>query len=82
MSDQDSDEEIILAIRRRSRRSVQSTFAGLAALALLGAFAIHHHVVDYGFLEQEHDVIANSLLAMAVAYAATIFVWEWIFDSD
>ncbi len=80
MRGEDSDDEIILALRARSRQLMQKTFAGLAILALVAGIAVRNYAPGLGLVQEDPDAIANCFLAMAIAYAATIFIWDWLFD--
>ena len=80
MRGEDSDDEIILALRAQSRLFMQKTFAGLAVLALLAGIAVRNFAPGLGLAAEDPGAIANCFLAMAIAYGATIFIWEWLFD--
>ena len=82
MQGEDGGDEILLKLRERSRRFMQMTFAGLAILTLSAGLAVHHYAPGLGLAEEDPAAIANCFLSMALSYAATIFVWEWLFDPD
>lgn len=76
------DDEVLLELRERSRRIMQATFAGLAILALAAGLAVRHYAPGLGLAEDDPAAIADCFLCMAISYAATIFIWEWLFDPD
>ncbi len=61
---------------------MQKTFAGLAILALVAGIAVRNYAPGLGLVQEDPDAIANCFLAMAIAYAATIFIWDWLFDPE
>ena len=80
MQGENDDDDIILDLRQRSRRVMQTTFAGLAILALTAGLAVRHYAPGLGLAEEDPVAIANCFLCMAISYAATIFIWDWLFD--
>ena len=80
MRDEDSDDKIISVLRHRSQRVMQTTFAWLAILALAAGLAVKYYAPELDLAQEEPEAIANCFLCMAISYAATIFIWDWLFD--
>ncbi|MGQ0672525.1 MAG: hypothetical protein ACT4N2_06535 [Hyphomicrobium sp.] len=74
------DEDIIRALRARSHRVVQTLFASLAGGAIAAGLAVHHAPAMFGLAGSEPEAIAHNLLAMGLAYVATMVVWDWLYD--
>jgi hypothetical protein len=82
MHGEDDEDEIILALRDRSRRMMQTTFGVLGSLAIGIALAVRHYAPDLGIENLEPEAVANCFLCMGICYTATLFVWEWLFDDE
>lgn len=76
------DEKVMMALRARARRSVQSLFACLAFGAL--AFAVYvHFIPDFaGLTPVESASLSNAFLFLGTANALTMWVWDYLFWND
>lgn len=82
MNHSNDDAEIIAHVRERSRRLVQSVFAGFALLFAALALAAHSAPSLFSLPIDEMPRIAAAFLFLASAYTLTIFVWDWLFGSN
>jgi len=77
-----TDEDVMMELRARARRTVQTIFAALAVGSL--GFAMYFHmtpgVVDLSPAETKS--LANAFLFLGTANALTMWVWDFLFWHD
>jgi flagellar biosynthesis protein FlhB len=77
--DNQSDDEIIAAVRLRSQRFVQIVFCAFTVLFAALALIAHHAPEMIHLADAEPRQIADTFLVLAAAYAVCLFVWEKIY---
>lgn len=76
------DAEIVAVVRERSRRFVQTVFAGFALMFAALAWAAHSAPDLFSIPDGDMPRIAMAFLFLASAYTLTLFVWDWLFDHN
>lgn len=77
--DDQSEDEIIAAVRLRSQRFVQVVFCTFTVLFAGLALVAHHSPEVINLADAEPRQIADTFLVLAAAYAVCLFVWEKIY---
>ena len=78
----DDDQRKIIAIRAHSRRFIETVF-GFFSLTFLATALFAHHAPEMFALDgSEPHAIASGCLFLGLTYAATMYVWEWLFAGD
>ena len=77
-----TDEEMMMALRARARRTVQCIFASLAfgSLGVAAYFNLSPNLV--GLTSAETNSLANAFLFLGTANALTMWVWDFLFWDD
>lgn len=76
------EDEAMMAIRARVRRSIQSVFAVLATVSLIIATYLHHSPGLAGVSAVEARALADGFLFLGAANAVTMWIWDWLFWHD
>lgn len=78
----DNDQREIIAVRAHSLRFIETVF-GLFSLTFLATALVAHHAPDTFALDpSEPNAIASGCLFLGLAYAVTMYVWEWLYARD
>ncbi len=77
-----TDEDVMIALRARARRSVQCIFAALALGSLAFAIFIHFSPGFAGLNPAEITSLANAFLFLGTANTLTMWVWDLLFWHD
>lgn len=66
----------------RARRSIQCLYATLSAVTLAAAVFVYHNPAFAGFSVAETSALADALLFLGLANAATMWIWDFLFWND
>ncbi len=77
-----TDEKVMMALRARARRSVQSVFAAIALGSLVFAVYVHLSPGFAGLNREEASALAQAFLFLGTANALTMWAWDYLFWHD
>jgi hypothetical protein len=81
MNSSSDDDEVIAVLRDRSRRFVQTVFAGFTIIFAVLALVANNAPEMFSFPADDMPRIAMSFLYMAGGYALMMFIWDQLFTN-